>query len=172
MARKLTATCLDITPDYRKIRAIPGNLEREVFKCIEEISQQAVNTRTVVGLAQFIIAENYQQQNSAVPAIVIKRHGLLEHWYNTRSIFNQCTRHPTPRDQEVDDDDVEDLFGPEEYVYTNVPSIEQFRGHIAQALYARGGREPAFTIEGTWEDCKALFQEELPFILALTPPEP
>jgi len=42
MARKLTATCLDITPNYGKIRAVPGNLEREVSKCIEEISQQAV----------------------------------------------------------------------------------------------------------------------------------
>jgi len=93
MARKLIATCLDITPDIGKLGAFPEHLWREVSKCVKEISQQTVNPRTADELAQFVIAENYlqgvenpnlfYQQNSAVPAIVIKRHHLLEHCYDT-----------------------------------------------------------------------------------------
>jgi len=96
-----------------KSAALPEHLWREVSKCDEEISQQAINTRTVEWLAQFVMVENhlqgiedpspFYQQNSAVPAIVIKRHCLLVYWYDTWVIFNQCTRHPAPpRDQEVD----------------------------------------------------------------------
>jgi len=83
-------------------------------------------------------------------------------------------RHPVPLcDQEVDDNnDNEDLFSPNEYVYTNIPSIDQFRGHMAWALYNAAGRVPEFDIEGTWEDREGLFQEELLFILAFMPPEP
>jgi len=164
--------------------AFTEHLWREVSKCVEEISQQAINTRTVDGLAQFVIAENYlqgiedpslfYQQDSAVPAIVIKRHCLLEHRYNTRVIFNQHTRHPAPtRDEEVNNDDNdEDLLVPNKYVYTNIPSIDQFRGNVARALYNAAGRASDFDIQGTWEDREGLFQEELLFIPAYTPSEP
>jgi len=70
------------------------------------------------------------------------------------------------------DNDNEDLFAHDEYVYTNIPLIDQFPGHVACALYNAAGRVPDFDIEGTWEDREGLFQEELPFIPAFTPPEP
>jgi len=42
MARKIIATCLDITPNSGKFEACPEHLRREVSKCVKEISQQAV----------------------------------------------------------------------------------------------------------------------------------
>jgi len=42
-ARKLIANCLDITPECGKTGAFTEHLWREVSKCVEEISQFAVN---------------------------------------------------------------------------------------------------------------------------------
>jgi len=103
MARKIITTCLDFTPNSGKFEAFPEHLRREVSKCVEEISQQGVYSRTVLapdyGLTHCVVVENYLQglenpssfvqSNSAVPAIVIKRHHLLEHRYDTRTIFDQ-----------------------------------------------------------------------------------
>jgi len=58
-AKKLIATCQDITPNYGQIVAIPTHLKREIANCVEEISQQAINGRTVDGLAYFMILENF-----------------------------------------------------------------------------------------------------------------
>jgi len=65
MTKKLISTCLDITPNSGKFEAFPEHLQREVSKCAEEISQQAVYTTTVHrpahGLAHCVVAENYLQ---------------------------------------------------------------------------------------------------------------
>jgi len=92
-------------------------------------------------------------QDSVILAIIIKRHRLLEYWYNTSVIYNVTPVLNSRGKLEI------------------VPSIDQFWDHVACAFYARAGRGLEIPIKGTWEDCEGLFQEELPFIPAYMQPE-
>jgi len=69
---------------------------------------------------------------SAIPAIIIKRHRLLEHWYNTSNVYNV-----------VPLSDWEDTYIP-------IPTIDQFQSLVAWALLVHMGKgtEPGFKEPG------------------------
>jgi len=102
MDRKIVATCDPVNCDGNRPEATEANLEREVALSVEDISQIAelsVNPHALQDLAYYIVQENFlhsisqpntfQEQYTVVPTIVIERHHLLEHRFQTQ--YLQCT---------------------------------------------------------------------------------
>jgi len=99
-----------------------------------------------LGLGSHRAIQSTLTQDSIAPAIIFKRHQLLEYWYNTSAIYDAA---PVPNNQGT---------------LVPVPMIDQFRGRITRALLASVGRHTQIEIEGTWEDQGCQYIEELPFI--------
>jgi len=173
IAKQLVDLCDCLPPEGDRPQASWRHLEREVSKCVEEIVVQTRLNKFVmeIQLAQVIAHGNYitryrwyrhfgpnrslcltVTQDSVIPAIIIKRHRLLEYWYDTSRIYNTNPVISNSSKLGV------------------VPSIDQFREQIATAIYARVGRQLRIPIEGTCEDREGLFQDELPFIPSYIPP--
>jgi len=166
-ARKIIATCDPVNCSSNHPEAMEANLEREVALCVEDISRIAelsVNAPTLQDLAYYIVQENFlhgisqpntfQVQYTAVPAIIIKRHHLLEHQFQTYNIYSA----PPVTD--------------ERGTFTPIPMIDQFRAEVIQALYVEEDLGPGIYPLGTWVDHGGLYQGELPFIPPYRPLNP
>jgi len=166
-AKKIIATCDLVNLSGNHLKAIEANLKREVALCVEDISQisqQSVNPTDLQELAYCIVQEDFlcsisepstfQEESTAMPAIVIKRHCLLEHQFQTADIYDA----PPVLD---------DLR-----TWTLVPTIDQFRAAVIQALFVEEAAGPGVYPLGTWEDHEGLYQGELLFIPPFMPPGP
>jgi len=172
IAKKLVDLCDPLPPEGAKLKALRRHLDREVSSCADEIKLQTrlSSSVMVLDLARAIVEGNFARgtnplgfgrricttltQDSVIPAIIIKRHRLLEYRYDMSSIYTTVPACNAGDEHEP------------------VLSIDQLRECVAHKFYARAGRSFDIQIEGTWEDCKDTFQEELPFILPFTAPEP
>jgi len=161
------ATCNPLNHSSNCPEATEANLEREVALCVEDISRisvRSVNTTNLRDLVYYIVQEDFlhgisqpntfQEQYTTVPAIVIKRHHLLEHQFQTADIYGAP---PVPHE-----------LGS----WTPVPTIDQFRAEVIQALYVEEAAGPGIYPLGTWVDCEGLSQGELPFIPPFRPLNP
>jgi len=159
MAKKIIATWDLVNLSGSHPEAIEANLKREVALCVEDISwisDWSVNPTDLLELAYYIVQEDFlcgisepstfQEESTAVPAIIIKRHRLLEHRFQTADIY--------------DAPPVLDNLGS----WTLIPTIDQFWAAVIQALFVEEAAGPGVYLLCTWEDCEGLYQGELLFI--------